>query len=154
LNVLSLSHAHGLISGLLAALTVGSAVVCTPGFDTDAFFGWLKEFRPTWYTAVPTIHRALLSAADGHKESLRDCSLRVIRSGSASLPPDLIHDLEAVFRAPVIETYGMTEAAQIAANPLAGRKPGSVGQPTGVKIAILDAGGRPLASGDQGEIAL
>ena len=64
LNVLPLFHAHGLISGLLAALAAGSSVVCTPGFDADAFFGWLTEFRPTWYTAVPTIHRAVLSAAE------------------------------------------------------------------------------------------
>ena len=63
LNVLPLFHAHGLFSGLLAALAAGSSVVCTPGFDPAAFFGWLTEFRPTWYTAVPTIHRALLSAA-------------------------------------------------------------------------------------------
>ena len=67
LNVLPLFHAHGLISGLLAALAAGSSVVCTPGFDPAAFFGWLTEFRPTWYTAVPTIHRALLSAADREK---------------------------------------------------------------------------------------
>jgi acyl-CoA synthetase (AMP-forming)/AMP-acid ligase II/acyl carrier protein len=154
LNVLPLSHAHGLISGLLAALAAGSAVVCTPGFDPAAFFGWLTEFRPTWYTAVPAIHRALLSAADSHKDSLRHCSLRVIRSGSASMPPDLVHDLEAVFNVPVIEAYGMTEAAQIAANPLARRKPGSVGRPAGAEIAILDAEGQPLPCGDWGEIAL
>jgi acyl-CoA synthetase (AMP-forming)/AMP-acid ligase II/acyl carrier protein len=154
LNVLPLYHAHGLISGLLAALAAGSAAVCTPGFDPDAFFGWLTEFRPTWYTAIPAIHRALLSAADSHKDSLRHCSLRVIRSGSSSLPPDLVHDMEAVFGVPVIETYGMTEAAQIAANRLARRKPGSVGRPMGVEIAILDAEGRPLPCGDRGEIAL
>ena len=49
--------------GVLAALAAGSSVVCTAGFDAAAFFGWLKEFRPTWYTAVPAIHRAVLSAA-------------------------------------------------------------------------------------------
>src|SRR5438045_1839595 len=54
-------------SGLLAGLAVGSSVVCTPGFDASAFFGWLTEFRPTWYTAVPAIHRALLSTASYQK---------------------------------------------------------------------------------------
>ena len=155
LNVLPLFHAHGLISGLLTALAAGSTVVCTPGFDPDAFFGWLTEFRPTWYTAVPAIHRALLSAADRHKHSIRRCSLRLIRSASASLPPDVLGELESLFGVPVIETYGMTEAAsQIAANPLGRRKPGSVGQSAGAEIAIMDREGRRLAAGERGEIAL
>jgi acyl-CoA synthetase (AMP-forming)/AMP-acid ligase II/acyl carrier protein len=154
LSMMPLFHAHGLISGLVAALAAESAVVCAPGFDPGAFFRWLTEFRPTWYTAVPPIHRTLLAAAESHKRSLRHCSLRVIRSGSASMPPDLIHDLEAVFGVAVIEIYGMTEAAMIAANPLARRKPGSVGQPVGVEIAILDAEGRPMACGARGEIAV
>jgi amino acid adenylation domain-containing protein len=155
LNVLPLFHAHGLISGLLTALAAGSSVVCTPGFDAAAFFGWLTEFRPTWYTAVPAIHRAVLSAAGRHKHSPARSSLRVIRSASASLPPDVLGGLEALFGVPLIETFGMTEAAsQIAANPLGRRKPGSVGRPAGAKIAIMDARGRRVPRGERGEIAL
>jgi amino acid adenylation domain-containing protein len=155
LSVLPLFHGHGLISGLLAALAAGSSVVCTPGFDAAAFFGWLKEFRPTWYTAVPPIHRALLSAAGRHKRSAKRFSLRLIRSASSSLPPDMLGELETLFGVPVIETYGMTEAAtQIAANPLGRRKLGSVGQPAGAEIAIMDGEGRRLPVGERGEIAL
>jgi acyl carrier protein len=144
-----------LISGLLAALAAGSSVVCTPGFDATEFFGWLTEFRPTWYTAVPAIHRALLSAADPHKQTAQRSSLRLVRSASTSLPPTVLSGVEALFGAPVIDTYGMTEAAtQIAANPLQRRKPGSVGQPAGAEIAILDSEGRQLPSGKRGEIAL
>lgn len=155
LNVLPLFHAHGLISGLLTALAAGSTVVCAPGFDPAAFFGWLTEFRPTWYTAVPSVHRALLSEAARRKQSLQQCSLRLIRSASASLPIDVLHDLESLFGVPVIETYGMTEAAsQIAANPLGRRKPGSVGKSAGAEIAIMDREGRRLAAGERGEIAL
>jgi amino acid adenylation domain-containing protein len=155
LNVLPLFHAHGLISGVLTSLAAGSAVVCTPGFNPTAFLQWLTEFRPTWYTAVPAIHRAVLSAADRHKHSLRRCSLRLIRSASASLPPAVLRELESLFGVPVIETYGMTEAAsQIAANPLGRRKPGSVGQSAGAEIAIMDQEGRSLAPGERGEIAL
>jgi non-ribosomal peptide synthetase component E (peptide arylation enzyme)/acyl carrier protein len=154
LNVLPIYHAAGLISGLLAAFAAGSTVVCTAGFDPVAFFDWLTEFRPTWYTAVPAIHRALLLTADKHRGSLQHCSLRVIRSGAAPLPPDTIRDMEAIFGVPVIEAYGMTEAAQIACNPLARRKLGSVGLPAGAEIAILDAPGQPVPRGVLGEIAL
>jgi acyl-CoA synthetase (AMP-forming)/AMP-acid ligase II/acyl carrier protein len=155
LNVLPLFHAHGLISGVLAALAAGSSVICMPGFDADAFFGWLTKFRPTWYTAVPTIHRAVLAAANRHQRSLHAGSLRVIRSASSSLPPEVLGGLETLFDVPVIETYGMTEAAsQIAANPLTHRKLNSVGQATGAAIAIMDSEGRCLTAGQRGEIAL
>jgi acyl-CoA synthetase (AMP-forming)/AMP-acid ligase II/acyl carrier protein len=155
LGVLPLYHGHGLISGLVAALTAGSSVVCTPGFDATAFFGWLTEFRPTWYTAVPAIHRAVLSAAEPAKQAARRSSLRLVRSASTSLAPDVLGGLEALFDVPVIDTYGMTEAAtQIAANPLQRRKVGSVGQPAGPEIAILDSEGRRLPPGKRGEIAL
>jgi amino acid adenylation domain-containing protein len=155
LNVLPLFHGHGLISGVLATLAAGSSVVCTPSFEAAAFFGWLTKFRPTWYTAVPAIHRAVLSAAGRHKHSAQRSSLRLIRSASSSLAPEVLGGLEALFGVPVIDTYGMTEAAtQIAANPLARRKPGSVGQSAGAEIAILDGEGRRLPSGERGEIAL
>ncbi len=155
LNVLPLFHAHGLISGLLTALHAGSSVICTDGFDASSFFGWMRELRPTWYTAVPTIHRALLTAAEANPDRARSSSLRVIRSASASLAPAILGGLEATFGVPVLETYGMTEAAsQIAANPFELRKLGSVGRAAGPEIAIMDETGRALASGEHGEIVL
>lgn len=156
LNVLPMFHAHGLISGLLTALAAGSSVICTPAFGAVSFFGWLNDLRPTWYTAVPTIHRALLSAVE-HDQQLvrRPSSLRLIRSASASLAPAILNGLESLFGVPVVETYGMTEAAsQIAANPRDRRKPGSVGQAAGPEIAIMDSEGRQLPAGLDGEIVL
>ncbi|MCK1473705.1 amino acid adenylation domain-containing protein [Bradyrhizobium sp. 197] len=155
LNALPLFHAHGLISGLLTALAAGSSVICTDGFDASSFFGSMRQLQPTWYTAVPTIHRALLTAAEANPDLARSSSLRVIRSASASLAPAILDGLEATFGVPVLETYGMTEAAsQIAANPFELRKAGSVGRAAGPEIAIMDETGRTLASGEHGEIML
>lgn len=155
LNVLPLFHAHGLISGLLTALAAGSSVILTTGFDASSFFGLLRDLQPTWYTAVPTIHRALLAAAEHDAQKAGPSSLRLIRSASASLAPATLRGLEALFGVPVIETYGMTEAAsQIAANPRELRKSGSVGRPAGPEIAIMDGEGRLLPSGEHGEIVL
>jgi acyl-CoA synthetase (AMP-forming)/AMP-acid ligase II len=155
LGVLPLFHAHGLISGLLTTLAAGSTMVCTPGFDADTFFHWLSKFRPTWYTAVPAMHGALLAAAPRHKRELQRCSLRLIRSASSSLAPEVLRGLETLFGACVIECYGMTEAAsQIAANPLSHRKLGSVGKSAGPEIAIIDGKGRRLPAGRRGEVAL
>ncbi|QPF90417.1 non-ribosomal peptide synthetase [Bradyrhizobium commune] len=155
LNALPLFHAHGLISGLLTALAAGSSVIVTDGFDAPSFFSWMRELQPTWYTAVPTIHRALLTAAEANPDRIRSSSLRVIRSASASLAPAILSGLETTFGVPVLETYGMTEAAsQIAANPFELRKIGSVGRAAGPEIAIMDETGRELAPGDHGEIML
>ena len=155
LNVLPLFHVHGLVSGVLGALAAGSSVVCTAGFDAAAFLGWLQEFRPTWYTAVPAIHQAVLSAAEADRSSAQQASLRLIRSASSFLPPNVTDGLEALFGVPVIDTYGMTEcASQIAANPVERRKRGSVGQSAGAEIAIMDGEGRQLPPGRRGEITL
>jgi acyl-CoA synthetase (AMP-forming)/AMP-acid ligase II len=154
LNVMPLFHIHGLIGVLLSSLTVGASVVCTPGFEAPKFFEWFKAFCPTWYSAVPTMHQAILARASTHH---CPSQLRFIRSSSAALPPQVLADLENVFNAPVIEAYGMTEAShQMASNPLPplSRKPGSVGMAAGPEIAIMDEAGHLLSSGTLGEIVI
>ncbi|WP_414623416.1 amino acid adenylation domain-containing protein [Calothrix sp. CCY 0018] len=156
LNVMPLFHIHGLIGTLLSSLFSGGSVVCTPGFDGTKFFEWLLEFKPTWYSAVPTIHQAILAEANASWD-INNCSIRLIRSSSAALPPQVAIALEEIFNAPVIEAYGMTEAShQMASNPLppAVRKPGSVGVPTGIEIAIMDELGNLLEPGAVGEIVI
>lgn len=140
LNVMPLFHIHGLIAALLSSLAAGGSVVCTPGFLAPDFFPWLDAFSPTWYTAVPTIHQGVLARASQYRDIIQRRPLRFIRSSSAALPPGVMSELESTFGAPVIEAYGMTEAAhQMASNPLppAIRKPGSVGLAAGPEIAIL-----------------
>ncbi len=157
LNIMPLFHIHGLIAAVLAAVAAGGAVACTPGFNALKFFAWLAEVKPTWYTAVPTMHQAILARAARNREIIAGAGLRLIRSSSASLPPPVMAELEAVFRAPVIEAYGMTEAAhQMASNPLppAARKPGTVGLAAGPDVAVMDAKGALLAAGTTGEIVI
>lgn len=86
LNVMPLFHIHGLIGALLASLAAGGSVVCTRGFVRDKFFAWLDESHPTWYTAAPAIHQAVLSAAADNGEVIARRRLRFIRSSSAALP--------------------------------------------------------------------
>jgi oxalate---CoA ligase len=156
LNVMPLFHIHGLIAGLAAPLSRGGAVFCTPGFNALKFFAEMEEARPTWYTAVPTMHQAILTRAGRNKEIIARHPLRFVRSSSSSLPPKVIGELEAVFHAPVIEAYGMTEAThQMASNPLSGaRKPGSVGLAAGPEIAVMDEVGRLVGPGKIGEVVI
>ncbi|MEM7295544.1 MAG: acyl--CoA ligase [Pseudomonadota bacterium] len=139
LNVMPLFHIHGLVAAVLATLSSGGEVVCTPGFDALKFFGWLREANPTWYTAVPTMHQAILARATRNAETIAAARLRFLRSSSASLPGPVMTELAATFGAPVIEGYGMTEAAhQMCSNPLppAEQKPGAVGVPAGPEVRI------------------
>lgn len=165
LNVMPLFHIHGLVAALLASLAAGGSVVCTPGFQGSHFWAWVSSFQPTWYTAVPTMHQAILEQAKDHPGAIHEAnpagvathSLRLIRSSSAALPPQVLAALETLLRVPVIEAYGMTEAAhQMASNPLPPQvhKPGSVGQAAGPEIAIMDAEGHLLPQGEQGEVVI
>ena len=157
LNIMPLFHIHGLIAAVLASLDAGASVHCTPGFNALHFFRWLEEVRPTWYTGVPTMHQAILARAARNEGAARAAGLRLIRSSSASLPPQVMTALEETFGAPVIEAYGMTEAAhQMASNPLppAARKLGSVGLAAGPEIAIMDERGELLSAGAVGEIVI
>ena len=157
LNIMPLFHIHGLIAGVLAPLAAGSQVFCTPGFNALKFFGWMDEARPTWYTAVPTMHQAIVGRAGKNQDVIARHPLRFLRSSSSSMPPQVIAELEAAFKAPLIESYGMTEAThQMASNPLppAVRKPGTVGVAAGPEVAIRSEDGRLLARGETGEIVI
>jgi acyl-CoA synthetase (AMP-forming)/AMP-acid ligase II/thioesterase domain-containing protein len=157
LNVMPLFHIHGLVAALLASLRAGAAVACAPGFHQLHFFDWVEELAPTWYTAVPTMHAAVLARASDHAETVARHRLRFIRSSSAALPVPVLEGLEATFGVPVIEAYGMTEAAhQMASNPLppAVRKPGTVGCAAGPELAVLDPDGHVLPPGEIGEVAV
>ncbi|MFN8984646.1 MAG: acyl--CoA ligase [Alphaproteobacteria bacterium] len=156
LNIMPLFHIHGLIAAVLSSLAAGGAVICTPGFDALRFFRLLDEERPSWYTAVPTMHQTILTRADRNAEIIERAKLRFIRSSSASMPGPVMEQLEAVFGCPLVESYGMTEAShQMASNPLAGpRKPGSVGQAAGPEVAIMDDDGTILPQGEIGEVVI
>jgi acyl-CoA synthetase (AMP-forming)/AMP-acid ligase II len=157
LNVMPLFHIHGLMAAVLASLSAGASICCTPGFNALKFFGWLQEVNPTWYTAVPTMHQAILARADRNREIIDLAHLRFVRSSSSSLPPQVMAELEKTFGAPVIEAYGMTEAShQMASNPLPPRprKPGTVGIAAGPEVAIMDEAGLLLSAGSVGEIVI
>ncbi|MEA2922956.1 MAG: oxalate---CoA ligase, partial [Alphaproteobacteria bacterium] len=158
LNVMPLFHGHGLTATLLASLTAGASVVCTPGLDINSFFAWLTTFRPTWYTAVPTLHQAILAAARHHRGQVAESRLRFIRSASAPLPPRVFEDLERTFETCVINGYAMTETAAgpLACNPLPPlrRKAGSVGVPVDLDLAIMDEAGALLPDCETGEVVV
>jgi acyl-CoA synthetase (AMP-forming)/AMP-acid ligase II len=159
LCVMPLFHVHGLVASTLATLATGGTVVVPGKFNAMNFWQTAEAHGATWYSAVPTIHQLLLARVKaGAPKPAGAAKLRFIRSCSASLPPQVLHDLEAAFGAPVLEAYGMTEAAhQMASNPLpenGPHLPGSVGPGTDVQITIADEKGNHLKPGERGEVCI
>jgi acyl-CoA synthetase (AMP-forming)/AMP-acid ligase II len=153
-----LFHVHGLVASTLATLATGGTVVVPAKFNPLGFWGVVRDYGATWYSAVPTMHQLLIARAKAGVRPPGAENLRFIRSCSASLSPQLLGDMEAAFGAPVLEAYGMTEAAhQMSSNPLppSPHKAGSVGPNTGTtEIAIMDAAGTLLKSGERGEVVI
>ena len=157
--IMPLFHVHGLMASTMSTLSSGGTVVVPGRFNPLNFWPAVRDSRATWFTAVPTMHNALLARARGANQpaSSYHQTLRFIRSCSAPLSPVTMKELEERFGVPVLEAYGMTEAShQMSSNPLppAARKPGSVGPGTGVQIAIMDEEGKLLANGAQGEVVI
>lgn len=156
LCVMPLFHVHGLVASTLATFFSGGTVVVPTKFNPLTFWPIVREHRATWYSAVPTIHQVLLARARNTRPEGAE-QLRFIRSCSAALAPQTMADMEERFGSPVLEAYGMTEAAhQMASNPLPpdARKPGSVGRGMAVEIAILNEASDCLPAGAIGEVSI
>jgi len=156
LNVMPLFHSTGLIGVTLSSMMSGAGVVCPEGFYAPKFVEWFEEFKPTWFTAVPSIHQAILLRTAVERDRVSKNRLRFIRSSSSALPRSVLQELEATFNAPVIESYGLTECGMIACNPLppGQRKVGSVGVPTLVELAVRDESGALLEPIQTGEVVV
>lgn len=157
LNVMPMYHIHGIVACLLAPLVSGGKVIVSEGIDAKSFFGLLKEKNASWYSAVPTRHAHLLAHWQSDPTCIQGHRLRFIRSSSAALPVKVLERLESTFRVPVIEAYGMTEAAhQMCSNPLpsAKQKPGSVGLPAGPQLRVIDSQCVEAPTGTIGEVVI
>ena len=158
LNVLPLFHVHALLTTLLTSLVAGASIVCTPGFSPPhSLLGWKSFAQHGTRQSPPSIKRSWHSAAQ-HREIIARCPLRFIRSASAPLPLRVLAELERVFKAPVIETYGMTETCRVRSPGIRcrqhQRKTGSVGVAAGPEVAIMDEDGTLLPAGTIGEIVV
>jgi acyl-CoA synthetase (AMP-forming)/AMP-acid ligase II len=136
---LPLFHINAEVVGLLATLAAGACLVVDRKFSRRGFWELIETRQITWINAVPAIITILAMdppvATPGR--------VRFIRSASAPLAPSALRRFEETFGIPVVETYGMTEAASmITANPLDGpRKAGSAGRPAGTEVRVVSRDG-------------
>ncbi|MFJ9175186.1 AMP-binding protein [Streptomyces sp. NPDC102360] len=159
--VMPFFHGHGLFASLLSTLASGGRVLLPAGgrFSAETFWADLRAAGASWFTAVPTIHEALLdrsSEASDLGGLGAPPPLRFVRSCGAPLNAASQRALERMFGAPLLSAYGMTEAAhQIASEPLPERGPlkhGTVGRATGVGLRVVDRDGKVCPAGVRGEV--
>lgn len=151
-NALPLWHVNAEVVGLLATLVAGSSLALDERFHRTGFWSLVDELEVTWINAVPAII-ARLSVPIANETAPR--RVRFVRSASAPLSPALFERFEETWGLPVIQTYGMTEAAsQICATPVGGvRKAGSVGVAVGVEVRVV-AHGEPAPQGVVGDVEI
>jgi acyl-CoA synthetase (AMP-forming)/AMP-acid ligase II len=131
---LPLFHVNAEVVGLLATLRAGAYLAVDRKFSRRGFWDIIRAHGITWINAVP----AIISILSMDPPAGPPATLRFVRSASAPLPLASLERFEQAVGVPVIETYGMTEAASmITANPLDGpRKPGSAGKPAGSEVRV------------------
>ena len=155
LLILPLFHVNGIVVSVLAPLLAGGQTTIAGRFDPQRFFDLVEHYRPTFFSAVPTIYSML--AALPPEVTPDTGSLRYAACGAAPMPPQLIEAFERRYGVPIIEGYGLSEGTCASTlNPVNGiRKPGTVGVALpGQQIAILDRHGLPATTGTPGEVAI
>ena len=151
--VMPLYHVAGLFA-CLSTLKSQGTIILPLRYSPKTFWEDLTEHNVTWYTTTPTMYRLILQLPPPKVMPPR---LRFIRSSASPLPPALFRELESRFRIPVVDSYGLTEAASCcAANPLPPglQLAGSAGISQGPDITIRDQAGALLNAGDEGEICI
>ena len=136
LTVLPFFHINAPVVSLCASLMAGSTVVIAARFSRSRFWSWIEQYQITWASIVPTILAMLLQT---EKPAFLPGTLRFVRTASAPLPAIQLLQFEQRFGVPVIETYGLTEAAStVCANPVPPERhiPGSVGKAVGVSLRV------------------
>ncbi|WP_246161136.1 AMP-binding protein [Bradyrhizobium sacchari] len=147
-------YSHGLKVTVFTPLLTGGSIAVPANNAIVALDEWLDCLSPTWYSAGPALHAAMLDKVSSLADVRVAHTLRFIVSGGAPLLPDVRDGLQRVLGVPVLEHYGSSEAAQIAANlpPPGPNRPGTCGQPPPGTLAIAGEDGRFLTAGERGEI--
>jgi malonyl-CoA/methylmalonyl-CoA synthetase len=160
LGVLPLHHVHGVVNVLCCALWSGATCELMPRFDAEAVWDRFDQGGITLFMAVPTIYTRLIAVWDKMPELRRRrvanaaSALRLMVSGSAALPVNVLLRWQGITGHMLLERYGMTEIGMALSNPLRGlRMPGHVGEPLpGVEVRLVDEQGNPVPDGTPGEI--
>lgn len=158
-----LDSAFGWVGGWLATMAVGAACLCPAESPTGEIEDWLRTWDPTWILATAGMLERLLHSSGPnpvmHAPAVDAAGrrLRFILSSASPLHERWRNGIESRFRVPVLEAYGVTEAAHYVCSqalPPRARRPGSVGVPVHASVRLVDSRGAPVRTGEVGEIEI
>ena len=160
LNILPLHHIHGIINILTCALWAGAECHILSKFDAETVWNRICEGNLTLFMAVPTIYVKLIAAWENatqerQKTMTAGCKkMRLMVSGSAALPVQVLEKWQNISGHFLLERYGMTEIGMALSNSLHGQRySGYVGQPLPqVEVRLVDESGELVPPGIPGEI--
>jgi oxalate---CoA ligase len=149
-------YSHGLKVTVFTPLLTGGTVAFPVDPAQFDFAAWFIALRPTWYSTGPTLHRLIFDKAKSRPDAKSGHSLRIILSGGAPLPRNVLEGLQGALGVPVVEHYGTSEAAPIVSNlpSPGGTKVGTCGIPSPGTVKIVDDEGREVGAGEQGEMLI
>jgi fatty-acyl-CoA synthase len=148
---LPLFHVYALIAGLLLMVSVGARIVLMERFRSVESLRLIRSEGATMVYGVPTTYIDQLN-----NSAVDEVDFTRIRFAITPLAPDLSRRVRAKFRAPCLNTYGMTETASTVIMPTledtVDVAVGTVGRPLdGIRAMIVDeVTGRPVPDGSQG----
>jgi long-chain acyl-CoA synthetase len=150
-------HIYGLTVGMMKGVWVGALQVLIPKYDVDQVLFAIRDFRPTYFPAVPTIYVSLLNHPRVKEYGLD--KVRTFNTGAAPCPLEVIEQWERTTGRTLSEGYGLSETSPVThSTPQLGlRKPGTIGLPvpdTDIKVVDLEEGTRELPFGEAGELCI
>ena len=157
LVVIPYFHIYAFSVCMMVGLRIGALQIIHPKYEPEAVLASIRDFRPTYFPAVPTVFVSLLN-----HPKVGECGLehvRLFNSGGAPCPVEVMEEFERRIGRPLNEGYGLSETSPVTHSTpqLALRKLGTIGLPfpdTDVKIVDVETGARELPIGDVGELCV
>ncbi|MDX1496580.1 MAG: AMP-binding protein [Salinisphaeraceae bacterium] len=160
LNVLMLSHADGMIQGPVIAFFNQASVYRPARFEItriEQLLDSIYQLRITHFVAVPTMLSLIQQLGLDQRDAFQGGDFRLLISCGAQLEAKLWEDIEATFKVPLVNVYGLTETVVggcFSGPDAQSRAPGSIGQPLDCELSIIDNSGNPVQAGESGELLI
>jgi long-chain acyl-CoA synthetase len=157
LVVIPYFHIYAFSVCMMVGLRIGALQIVHPKYDPEQVLASIRDFRPTYFPAVPTVFVSLLNHPKVSEYGLEH--VRLFNSGGAPCPVEVMEEFERRIGRPLNEGYGLSETSPVTHSTpqLAYRKLGSIGLPfpdTDLKIVDVETGSRELPFGESGELCV
>ncbi len=157
LLVIPYFHIYAFTVGMMCGVWIGALQILLPRYDVEQVLNAIRDYRPTYFPAVPTIYVSLLAHPRLEEYGLEH--VQRFNSGAAPCPVAVMEEFERRVGRPLNQGYGLTESSPVThAQPLLGAtRYGTIGLPvpsTDIKVVDVESGTRDLAVGEEGELCI